>query len=421
MRWLGLLLLLTGTAGLLWAADVRQADEAAVKGFTVHEWGVFRVHDDADFANADLRAQWDELPAFVYGQTTTRDWPLYLAPPMVVFKPVLFFHAPRALPVDVRVEFASGLPAVWWPATGYPAHNEGNYNFPDPTRPEKADKTARRLEWKLHLKQPLRAVQPPPEFKPLDKRHWMQTLRAVKCDEVFAPVGERSSGTTEREKFVYYDGLLPRVQALSVQIAKDTVALKNREQFAVFDIWVIDNRDVNRPRVARLPRLDVGDGARLELTAQQGERWADAAGKTLTMQLKDAGLNEDEAAALTAIWTADFFHSAGVTLFYRLPQEQYDRLLPLTVKPSPEKIVRVGLIQQVPNDPELAARVARLVKQLDDDVYARREAAQQELAQLGPVAFGYLRRLQPTVTAPEPKRRLEQLLEKLDGQRGLNQ
>jgi hypothetical protein len=108
-----------------------------------------------------------------------------------------------------------------------------------------------------------------------------------------------------------------------------------------------------------------------------------------------------------------------VTLFYRLPQEEYDRLLPLSVKPQPEKVVRVGLVQQIPFDTELADRIAGLVKQLDDDNFYKREAAQLELAKLGRIAFGYLQRLKPTITAPEPKRRLDELLEKLETQRVL--
>src|SRR6476620_4425774 len=97
MRWLGLLtLLLAGVVGLLWAADVSQP-EAPVKGFFVHEWGVFRVQDDADLANADMRAEWDALPAFVYGQTTTRDFPHHWTEAMDVKKPVIFFHTPKPL------------------------------------------------------------------------------------------------------------------------------------------------------------------------------------------------------------------------------------------------------------------------------------------------------------------------------------
>jgi hypothetical protein len=414
MRWLGLLmLLLAGAVGLLGAADEKKPDDP-VQGFLVHEWGVWRVHNDVHAANADMRATWDELPAFVYGQTTTRDFPRHWEEAKLVKKPVIFFHAPRAMEAEVRVDFPSGVPAVWWPATENPAYFQDEFRGRNTT----PDRPVKYLQWKLQLKESLWKNRQLPERKPLSKTHWMNTLREVKCDEVYAPVGQRNFGL-EREKFVYYDGLLPHGDTVSIKIEKEHVSLNNQAKTAIFDVWVIDNRDATKPRVGRLPRLDGSETKDVDLTAQKGERWAEDAGKALTAQLKDAGLNEDEGAALTTIWSDEFFHSEGVTLLYRLPQEEYDRLLPLTVKPRPEKIVRVGLVQQVSCDPALAERVARLVKQLDDDEFEKREAAQRELTKIGRAAFGPLLRLKPTITAPEAKRRIEELLEKNDAQRAL--
>jgi hypothetical protein len=417
MRWLGLLtLLLAGAAGLLWAADAKEPADAPVEGFLIHEWGVWRLHEDVNLANADMRAEWDGLPKFVYGQTATRDFPRHWDRPLIVKKPVLFFHTHRPLIAQVRVDFPTGVPAVWWPGTTDPGYVEDEIrgSVKNPPRPVKY------LEWTLHIPRPLRENRQVAELKPLDKPHWMKALRDVKCDDVFATVGERGVGL-EREHFVYYDGLLPRVQALAIKVAKGQASLTNEAKFAVFDVWVVDRREGEKPRVGRLPRLAGGEAKDLDLAAVAGPKWAENAGKALTAQLKDAGLNEDEAQSLTTIWADDFFHSAGVTVFYRLPQEEYDRLLPLTIKPRPEKVVRVGLIQQVSCEPELTERVARLVKQLDDDEFDKREAAQRELEKLGRAAYGELRRLRPTIFAPEPKRRIDELLEKIDAQQAIKQ
>ena len=415
MRWLGLLtLLLPGGAGLLWAADAKEPVEVPVKGFLVHEWGVFRVHDDVELANADARAEWDGLPKFVYGQTTMRDFPHRLEQLRPIYKPVIFLHAPKAMAVTVRVDFSRGVPAVWWPATWYPAHEAQAFQRV-PATPEKP---ARHLVWRLELKQPLAVGGAPSERKPLGNAHWMQALRDVKCDEVYVALGDRTLAM-EQEHFVYYDGLLRGVQALSISTEKGRATLKNEATFPVSDVWVVDRRDVEKARVGRLPRLDAGETKDVELPVMNEARWVGDAGKSLTAELKGAGLNEDEAASLTAIWSEGFFRGAGLTLLYRLPQEEYDRLLPLTVKPRPEKVVRVGLVQQVPVDQEMAERVARLVKQLDDDAFDKREAAQRELENLGRAAYAPLRRLQPTIFAPEPKRRLDEVLEKLDAERAI--
>jgi hypothetical protein len=418
MRWLGLLTLLTaGVAGYLWAADVKEPADPPLKGFLVHEWGVFRVHDDVELANADLRQQWDELPPFVYGQTMRRDFPRHWDRVQVeVLKPVIFLHAPRLMTAELRVDFPSGTPAVWWPATENPAYHGNELEVP-----RKPERPVRSLQWKLHLQQPPWKSSPLVGPKPLSRGHWMQTLREVRCDDVYAPVGERNAGL-EREKFVYYDGVLPAIHALSVKLEGGRATLTNRAKFTTFDVWVVDNRDPSKPRLARLPRLGAGESKDVELAPAVREAprddFADAA---LTAQLKDAGLNEDEAGALTTIWADDFFRGPGLALLYRLPQEEYDRMLPLTVKPRPEQVVRVGLVQQVPFDKDMADRVARLVKQLDDDAFNKREAAQCELEKLGRAAYGHLRRLRPTVFAPEPKRRVDELLEKVESQRTIKQ
>lgn len=185
------------------------------------------------------------------------------------------------------------------------------------------------------------------------------------------------------------------------------------------DVWVVDRRDADKPRLARLPHLDAGEAKDVDLDAAKEARWQDESAKALTAELKAAGLNEDEAHSPTTIWTDDFFRGGGVTLLYRLPQEEYDRLLPLTISPRPEKVVRVGLVQQVGCDPELPGRVARLVKELNDDDFNKREAAQRELEKLGRAAFGPLLKLQPTVFAAEPKRRLDEVIEKIDSQRSI--
>ena len=81
--------------------------------------------------------------------------------------------------------------------------------------------------------------------------------------------------------------------------------------------------------------------------------------------------------------------------------------LPLTLKPRPETLVRVGLVQHPYCEPGLADRVAKLVKELDADEFAKREAAQKNLETMGRAAYVHLLKLRSTITAPEPKRRFE--------------
>src|SRR5207237_1437168 len=161
-----------------------------------------------------------------------------------VRKPVVFFHAPQVMAVEMRVQFPGGVPLVWWPTTETPSITDNGLGSVP-----KNDKPATELTWKLHLQ-------------------------------------------------------------------------KAPDQF----------------RKATGPNEDAGATQEVELKDAAEPRWPEKAAQTLQDQLKDAGLNEDEAKSLVVVWTREFFQTDGVTMFYRLPQEEYERLLPLTLKPVPEKL-----------------------------------------------------------------------------------
>src|SRR3954462_2449000 len=84
----------------------------AQKGLVVHEWGVFRVHDDAEMANADARAEWDSLPPFMYGNVSGRLLPVNWGPLEIRRRPVVFFHTPEAAALTMRIDFPGGIPGV---------------------------------------------------------------------------------------------------------------------------------------------------------------------------------------------------------------------------------------------------------------------------------------------------------------------
>lgn len=400
----------TSLVGLLLAAPPDAPPEPPLAGFAVHEWGVFSVNHELATMNADRRAAFEELPKFVYGQTTTRALPHHWDRPTTTRKPVVFFHAPRPLEVHMSVRFPGGTPLVWWPATEAPAL-VGN-RVGTETKP---DKLVNELTWKLYL-QKTPGGQKTAGLKEVGSGHWFKALRAVQADEVFVGIGQRGAGF-ESDQFVYYDGLIPRGKGATVKVEQEHVSLTNEAKYALLDVTVIDRRISTKPRVVRVAKLEAGATQEADWQDATEAHWPEKAARTLLDQLKDMGLNEDEAKALVVVWTREFFEADGVTLCYRLPQEEYARLLPLTLKPRPEKLVRVGLVHQAHCEPGVAERVAALVQQLDNDEFAKREAAQKELQQLGHAAFPYLAKLRLGITAPEVKRRVEELLEKYDVER----
>src|SRR5262249_25073629 len=128
-------------------------------------------------------------------------------------------------------------------------------------------------------------------------------------------------------------------------------------------------------------------------------------------QLKEAGLFEDEAKLLADTWKHGMFVRPGLHVFYRIPQEEYDRCMPLTINPTPEKVVRTGLIFHGNVEPDLGDRVAELVKKLDADDFKARDAAEERLRAIGPSCLPHLLKIRKTADlSAEVKKRVDTML-----------
>ena len=382
------------------------ADAAPVqKGLVVHEWGVFYIHDDAEVANADARGEWDDLPKFMYGHIIGRDIPVNWGRTEIRKQPVVFFHTPQALAVKMRIDFADGMPGVWWPGTRSPAALGTN-------RP----KIGSHLEWQLHLKEAPPGRRPQHNgYREVGKGHWVEAMRAVKCDEVYAVFGDGSLDV-DREKFVYYDGIFPQGKWLKVGVEKDRVALTSRVKFPVHDVTVIDRRGDDKVKVGRIDKLDAGAEVKeLKWTEVERDRFAAGAAETLVKQLVAAGLFKDEAEALLAARRRDLLETDGVTVFYRLPQAEYEKRMPMTLAPRAESLVRVGLVFHPHCEPDFAKRVAEQVRRLDDDSFDVRHAARKKLEAMGPSVRVHLKRLSDNGgLSAEVRRHVEELIQRWD-------
>ncbi len=387
------------------ACSVPAADDLPVeKDLTVHEWGVFRVHTDAEMANSDLAREWNDLPEFVYGQIMGRNIPQHYGAIEIRRRPIVFFHAARPLEVQMKIDFPGGLAGVWWPGTISPAR-EG----------EQRVAMSSSLLWQLGIKQPPKGRLPKSETPPkVPKDHWMERLRGVKCDEVFAKYSQNQLDI-DREKFVYYDGIFPQGKWLKLEVANNKVTVTSQVKHAVFDVTVIDHRDETKIRIVRTGELRPGaEFAPTEFETGNGDTFAAGAAKKLSSQLVLAGLFEDESQALADLWKQELFHEPGLHVCFRLPQEEYEKRLPMTLSPRPASLVRVGLVVQTHPDAALGEKVAALVKELDAEDFSAREAAQKKLKKMGRGIYGHLIRLQKTDLPPEVRIRVRAVLAEID-------
>jgi hypothetical protein len=71
----------------------------------------------------------------------------------------------------------------------------------------------------------------------------------------------------------------------------------------------------------------------------------------------------------------------------RLDSAVVDEKVPLSVFPAPSKTVRATLVVLRNADPQLGQEVDKLIAQLGDPKFSVREAAQERIAEMGPLAI----------------------------------
>jgi len=341
------------------AADGPIRDPAGEKGYAVHEWGVFTIHPDLEMANAALAAEWADCPREIYRTEPPdlRNLP-WRGP---VAKPIVYFHWGAETPppekgVRMKVRFPDGRPVIWWPAS-----EEGVGMKPQ------GQEVTDSLSWRLFLRQQ------PDERGPAGKRprtpavaadHWYAKARMVTAEPLFSYGGHGKAGTAiDAEQFVYYDGLTKPLAFLKARrTAAGDLVLDNTAPYPLHDLWCVDHtgdpRTGKAPRLARVPLVPVGTKEIVpEWRSVPAADWAAATAEQLAADLEKTGLHADEARSLAAIWQPGFFHAPGLTLFYRLPQRDYDRVTTIALDPVPETLVRVGIVLHAHAEPERAAAV----------------------------------------------------------------
>ena len=154
-------------------------------GYEVHEWGVFTIFENAEWANAEMTHEWSTLPKDIY-----RSLPAWSNLPNVwhgpVTKPVIYFYTDKVKRkakfqdgFRLEIRFTEGRHAVWYPvasnlinATGVPPGTIKNAT--DEIHWEYTFRNSRGVEGNIFE-----------QLKVADN-HWYAKLRQVKSNPVYA-------------------------------------------------------------------------------------------------------------------------------------------------------------------------------------------------------------------------------------------
>jgi len=311
MRWLLCLLVL----GLRLAA----AD------FTVHEWGTFTSVVGSDGkALSGLEVEEDALPLFVKSISGIPPFNKGFDRPLkgVTIKmetPVLYFYSNEPLTARVAVKFHGGSISQW-----YPERSDVEV-LPEPAFPKS---TAPALDfsnghegfaaWKVDVL-PRSSTEKLSAPKEQETPQWPRA-RLAEANRLRGSKGEV-------EDFIFYRGLGHFDLPLQVTAAKDgTLTLANRGVHPLPFVWAFRKDEGDTPSSSWTCSLAPGETRKSEILTRHNVSFAEA--------LMSAGLSKEEAKALTATWRESYFERPGLRVFWIVPREITDAILPPRNHPS---------------------------------------------------------------------------------------
>ena len=344
--------------------------------YQMHEWGVFTVPRDADWLKQDMLREWQSFPTFFHGTLPKRSL-AYRGP---VTKPVMYFHSDEEFSLNLYIHFADGQPLIWWPPAEHPA--TGAFGRPVPEK-------FKSIHEDSYLRFVLSVNNTTGKQMPVAADHWVNDLRKVDSAPLFVRGSYSMMGVEEfNEGFVYYDGLMKPPKPPQLERSVEGIKIKTDSDFDWLDVMVVERSyDGETIRIATADKIGAGvHSTSFKLVEVDSRQFNDSIAM-FRQRLIKAGLNLDEAQSLIDVWRPGLFERPGISIIHRIPQKTYDKWIPLHLNPKPENMIRVGLVVHQNLEPELNEEITKLIGQLGSKVYKVREKAQRDLHAIGGAAM----------------------------------
>lgn len=344
----------------------------------VHEWGTFTSFSGSDGVKLEFRPLEDtDLPYFVLdrqrqsglGYPSKFDYRVLQR----METPVTYFYVGRPREVNVRVGFPSGLLTEFYPpvASMKPAFK---LSGPEPVANSELDWGKVWLIPEDHVRSPLPTS---PATETLHKRMVEKLLpssdgfdhyaHARKTDSalVYSELpGDPKNPLVPRgghfEKFLFYRGIGNFDLPLKLTApANDKLELTNSGPEPITNLFLVtvDEFHVRFTSYAR-----IAPGEKLTLDTPTTDATVDQLAAAVKAALVREKLYDKEAAAMVETWRKSWFGETGTRLFYMLPQAQTDKLLPLSIEPAPQELVRVMVGRMEIMRPSDEARITEQVR-----------------------------------------------------------
>jgi len=381
------LILVTGVFAV--SLKLRQSSNAASpqkNRLVVHEWGTFTSIAGKDGVALEWRPLngATDLPKFVHSMQG-RDAGLrhafdktQLTAAVRMETPVIYFYANREMDISTKVEFPKGKITEWYPQAR--AIDNG-------------------VNWGKLKVQPGATLNLPADYS--DNHYYA----ARETDAAPVQICATNGHPTEQEKFLFYRGVGNFDLPLAVTLEGNRVTVRNTGKDPIAQLIVFENRDgkVGFQTIENLSGATTIDRPALDKST-------DGVIPGLRRALVTAGLYDKEADAMIKTWRNSWFE-AGMRVFYVLPRSTTDAVLPITIDPRPDELVRVLVGRTEVITPELEKSVKEQVGRLNASAPAARAEAAAAIKKYGRFSEPILKRILDDESDPALRARIKRLIE----------
>lgn len=325
----------------------------AAPNYTLHEWGTFTSVSGSDGKLLPgVHLEEEPLPGFVYahdgmepgaGRERGR-WARPLVGVTIRMEtPVIYFYTDKPFDARVDVKFNGGSISQW-----YPQRSGGE--APPPMRRyltkglEEPDPEQNRMDLSRGYNGSIRWDV---KVEPAGDDAMGRVFRQRETPSWIFPRHTDSALVTnkqgESEKFLFYRGVGNfQPPAVFTSSGAGEVSLRNTGTATIPGMIAFELNNESNARWTGAHNINPGGATQISLSAKSFEKdWRARVYNEAVQMLVSAGLYRKEADAMIQTWWPSYFERAGFRVFWVLPQNSTDAILPLTVNPPPQKSVRV--------------------------------------------------------------------------------
>jgi hypothetical protein len=260
--------------------------------------------------------------------------------------PVIYFHSEEIQPfhANVKVGFEGGTISQWYP------NRSGGEILPEPPPPRSPqNQPTPASAWILDFSKKYQGaikweidVLPPAEsraqilFKPDDTIGWIRARQPM--------ANSVRTSTGETEGYLFYRGVGNFQPGLKTTVdTGETLHLENLTGAKIPYLVVFELGRSGLRWTERSNGLDASEKIEVPENSLKNETTTFPADLYLKMAagLAKCGLTETESRSMVETWWKSYFATPGLRVFWVLPRETTDRILPLEISPPPTEIVRV--------------------------------------------------------------------------------